>query len=151
MAHIYLTIHAHQRHCCTGTRTLALVVPPPASEPLVLRGARCKVRETIPRAPILVYGSEKTREMLWRRHPRTKLRERPIEHERGSPFRVGRGEQHAHGSPLGHTEHGRPLVSRVLHHCTQIIHAYLEGRDVRHAVGESCATLVEENETRERR
>src|SRR5262249_34532347 len=74
-----------------------------------------------------------------------------IQHDRFDASRVGRPEEQTDRSSFGDAEERRSLTSDSVHHRTDVIHPLLETRCARQPVREAVATLVEHNNTRERR
>lgn len=68
-----------------------------------------------------------------------------IENERPSPLRVGGRKQGAHRAAFGLPEQRRALRADGIHDRPDVIHAFLEGRNACHPVGQPGAAFVEPN------
>jgi hypothetical protein len=73
--------------------------------------------------------------------------------ERDRALRIGRREDHAHVAAFGGAENSRLLTVNGVHDHPDIVHALLERWQLvgRHRIRHARATLVEQDQTRERR
>jgi hypothetical protein len=78
-------------------------------------------------------------------------REGAVERERGGALGVGRGEQHPERPALGDAEQRRALRAGGVHHRADVVHALLERRHRRDAIGHSGPATIEQHHARERR
>ena len=74
-------------------------------------------------------------------------------HERFGLLRVGRREQRAERSALGHADQHRARRSRRFHHRPHVVQPLFERRQLadRHGIGQAGAALVEQDQPPERR
>ena len=56
-------------------------------------------------------------------------RHRSVQNQRPDPFRIGRREENAHRTALGHAEERRALRPGRVHHRVQVVHALIERRN----------------------
>jgi hypothetical protein len=78
-------------------------------------------------------------------------RDRVVENQTRSPFRIGRCEQHAHGGGLEGSEQDCPLRTDGVEHRAQVVHPNLEGGRLPQTIGEPGPAAVEDDEPGESR
>ena len=76
-------------------------------------------------------------------------RQRPVDDERPAALGVGGREEDAHRPALGGADHGRGRGAGRVHDRAHVVHAGLEVGDAGHAVGQSGAALVEQDQAGE--
>ena len=150
-----LRVHAGEPERRARARAHAQVRRPPLPERGIVRLARRALLQADRPAPAAHDLLAERVPLLARRAPRVvrlaqALRVAADHHQRFGALRVRRREQAAHRSALGHAQQRGARGAHRVHHRADVVHPLLERRQLRHAVREAGAALVEQDQPRER-
>ena len=157
-ADVDLGVHPCQRDGRAGARAHPEVRRPPLAEGRIGGSRRRPLLDADRSAPFIDDLLTERVALFARRPPGViGIAETPrvaADHDqRFGPFRVRRRKQAAHRAALGHTQQHCPLRSRRLHDGAHVVEPLFERRELtdRHRIGQSGATLVEQDQPRHRR
>ena len=156
VADVDLGVHSRERDRSGRTRAHPQVRRPPVAKRPIAGDARRPGLDADRTAPALENLAAERFALLLRRRPRVVGRSQTprvgADHdERFGLVRVRGGEKAAHRPAFGHAkQHGAPRADGVQHR-PHVVHALFERRQIRHAIGQAGAALVEEDQPRETR
>ena len=139
-------IHPHQRDGGGWACAKPFEFAPPPPQRGVARFRRGEGRQTLAGAPALVDVLDQRVKPFVSRMPVEEARKRAIEDERLAPFGMTGGKKRGKRAALRKSKQRSALDADRVHHSADIVHALVHGRQVRDAVREAGATLVEKDD-----